>query len=152
MLPCLQIEEQAPDAGVEFVLRNRAVERADADFVGHIDARRRAADGINARQVGGSALQGIVDAVVVILRITLYGWVPRDFVAEDDPAIDDRGALAIAGSEVEADAAAVQMTAKGSGGFSFLRAGVIGHALDGHGAAVNPFAHELVVERARTTG
>ena len=115
----LQIEEEAADARVEFVLRDGAIERADADFVGHIDARGGTADGIDARQVGGGALQGIVDAVVVILRVALYGRVPGDFIAEDDFAIDDGGALAVAGAEVEADAAAIQMTAEGSGGLVF---------------------------------
>ena len=65
----LQVEEEAADARVELVLRDGAVERADADFVGDVDARGAAADGIDARQVGGGALQRIVDAVVVILRV-----------------------------------------------------------------------------------
>ena len=102
--------------------------------------------------MGGGALQGIVDAVVVILRVALHGGVPGDLVAEDDFAIDDGGALAVAGAQVEADAAAIQVTAEGSGGFAFLGAGIVGHALDGHGAAVDAFAHEAVVEGARALG
>src|ERR1017187_2675010 len=108
----LQVEEEAADARVEFVLGDGAVERADAYFVGHVDAGGRAANGIDARQVGGGAVQGIVDAVVVILRVALHGGVPGDLVAEDDLAIDDGGALAVAGAQVEADAAAIQVASE----------------------------------------
>ena len=149
----LQVEEEAADAGVEAVLRHAAVERADADFVVHIDARGAAADGIDARQVRGGALQRIVDAVEVILRVALYRGVPGDLVAEDHLAVDDRGALAVAGAEVEADAAAFQMAAEGRGGFALLGAGVVGRALDGHGAAVDALAHEVDSRRrARPSG
>src|ERR1019366_7387233 len=70
-----------------------------------------------ARQVGGGAPQGIVDAVVVILRIALHGGVPGHLVAENDFAFDDGGALAVAGAQVEADAAAIQVASEGGGGF-----------------------------------
>ena len=52
--------------------------------------------------------------------------VPRHFVAEDDLAIDHGGAFAVAGAEVEADAAALQMAAERRGGFALLGARVVG--------------------------
>ena len=99
-----------------------AVERADAHFVVHVHAGRAAADGIHARQVRGGALQGIVDAVEVILRVGLRAGVPGHLVAEDHLAIDDGGALAVAGAQVEADAAAIQVAAQRRGGFALLGA------------------------------
>src|ERR1017187_9941125 len=145
----LEIEKEAADSRVEHVLGDGAIERADADLVGHVDAGGTAADGIDARQMGGGPLQRIVHTVVVILGVALHGGVPGDLVAEDDFAFDDGGALAVAGAQVEADAAAIQVTAERRGGFALLGAGVIGHAVDGHGAAVDAFAHEAVVEGAR---
>ena len=73
-------------------------------------------------------------------------------VAEDHLAVDDRGALAVAGAEVEADAAAVQVPAERRGGLALLRSGVEGGALDRHGPAVDALAHEVVVEGARAFG
>ncbi len=124
-------------------LRHGAVERADADLVGHVDARGATADGIDARQMGGGALQRIVDAVVVILRVALYRRIPGNLIAEDDLAIDDGGAFAVAGAQVEADAAAFQVAAQRRGGFALVRAGIVGDALNGHRAAVDAVAHEI---------
>ena len=103
-----------------------AVERADADFVGDVHARGAAADGIDARQVRGGAPQRIVDAVEVVLRVGLRARAPRHLVAEDDFAVDHGGALAVAGAEVEADAAALQMAAQRRGGFALLGRVVVG--------------------------
>jgi len=47
-----------------------------------------------------------VDAVEVVLRIGLHARVPADFFAEDHFGVDDGRALAVAGTQVEADPAA----------------------------------------------
>ena len=44
------------------------------------------------------------------------------------------------------------MTAEGSGGFAFLGAGIVGHAIESHRAAVDALAHEAIVEGARAVG
>jgi hypothetical protein len=94
--------------------RGRASPRAPR--YGHVHARGAAADGVDARQVGGGAPQRIVDAVEVILRIGLRAGVPGHLIAEDHLAIGDGGALAVAGAQVEADAAAIQVAAERRGG------------------------------------
>ena len=99
--------------------------------------------------MGGGALQGVVDALVMILRITFDGGSPRDFVAEDHFAIDHGGALAVAGAEIEADPAAIQMAAERSGGLALGGAGVVGDTLERHRAAVDAVGDELVIEGAR---
>ena len=64
---------------LEIVGRHAAEERGHAHFVVHINARGAAADGVHARQVRGGALQRVVDAVEVILRVALEIRIPRRF-------------------------------------------------------------------------
>src|SRR5476649_2228534 len=145
---CLQVEKETADASVEQVLGHGAVERTNADLIGHVDARCAAADGVDAGKFGGGALQRIVHTIEVILRIRLHSRVPADLFAEDHFAIHDGGALAIAGAQIEADTAAIQVAAEGRGGFLFHGGGVEGGGFNDHGAAVDALTHELVVEGA----
>ena len=53
----------------------------------HVNAGRATANGIHARQLGGGPLQGIVNAVEMILRIGLDARIPGHLFAEDHFAI-----------------------------------------------------------------
>ena len=96
------------------VTASAAEERGGADFVVDIDAGGGATDGVNGREVGGSAAEAVHDSVVVVGRIFLEIGIPSDFFREDDFAIDECGAFAIGSAEVEADAVAMD----DSGGFA----------------------------------
>ncbi len=63
-------------------------------------------------QVGGGPLQAVVDHPVVVVGIGLRAGRPGDLLAPDRPAVDDGRDLVVAGAEVEADAAAVEMAAR----------------------------------------
>ena len=53
-----QIQEDIPHLGVEdVVIGDSPEERCDADLVVHVDAGRRTADGVHARQMAGGEIQ-----------------------------------------------------------------------------------------------
>src|SRR6185436_8094774 len=97
-------------------------------------------------------LERVVDAVEVILRVGLLAGAPRHLIAEDDLAVDHRGALTIAGAEIEADPAAFEMAAERGGGFPLVGAGVIRGGDNLHRMAVDTVAHEIEVEGAGAGG
>ena len=46
------------------------------------------------------------------LRVRLVPGIPAGFLAEADHAVDDRGDLPVTGAKIEADAAAIEVTAE----------------------------------------
>ena len=129
-----------------------AKEGGDADFVLDVDAGCGTTDGIDAREVGGGAGEGVADAVEVVLRIGLEVGVPGDFFGEDDFAIDDGGGFAIGAAEVEADAAAVEVTTEGGGGAVGWREFVYFAGDDLDGLAEHAGADGFAVEGLGTVG
>ena len=95
----------------EIFLRDGAEQGGDADLVIYDDACGASADGIDPRHVGSGAMEGCGDIVVMVARAFPVFRIPRGFLGENGLAIDDGGNLEIAGSEIEADAAAFQMAA-----------------------------------------
>ena len=110
-------QEHAGDLLVEVLLRHAAEERGHAHAVVDVDAGGAAADGVQARQLRGGAADGVQDALVVVVRIALVARVPDHLLAEDGFAVDHGAGLAVAGAQVEADAAAVQVAPERHGGF-----------------------------------
>src|SRR5579871_1343320 len=84
----------------------------------------------------------------MVLRIGLPAGIPGYFLAEDHFAIDQRRALSIAGAQIEADPAAVQVPSQRCHGFSLTRQAVKLYMFDDHGPPVYALAHELEIERA----
>ena len=82
------------------------------------------------------------------LWVGLGTRVPFDLLAEQDFAVHERRDLAIAGAQVEADPAAVEMPAKRSHGGFPLGQFVAFHAHDLEGMAVDFVAHNVGVEAA----
>ena len=156
--------EDAPDLGLEEVRRHGPEERGDPDLVADDDPGRRAADGVDAREVGGGLLQAVLDHAVVVVGIGLRRRGPGDLLAPDRPAVDDGRDLVVAGAEVEADAAAVEMAAREAdrlAGFREGRGAVeddlerppvdAGHGPDveGPGAAFGVLGLEAAADRGR---
>ena len=92
-------------------------ERRHHNLVVHQNAGRRTADGVDLGQVGGRQLEAVIDAVVVVLGIRLRLGIPRDFCAEEHLPVLHGGHLVVAGAQVEADPAAVEVPAGNSGRF-----------------------------------
>ena len=112
------LEMKGCECGLEERLRDGAVERADPHLIVHVHAGGAAADGIHARKLRGGAAQRILDAIEVMCGSD-WAKLPGSLIAPDGAALPGaRGALAIAGAEVEADAAAIQVAAQRSGGLA----------------------------------
>ena len=92
------------------------------------------------------------DLVVVIGGVALLARLPHDLLAVDGVAVDHRGDLAIRGSEIEADAAAVQVAPEGPRGLALLGdlCRFAGHY--GEGLLEAPLAHEAAIELALPPG
>jgi hypothetical protein len=106
------VEEHVGDARLEDVPGHSPKQRPGLHAIVHIDAGGTAANGIDAGQVRGRLLQRVHDAIVVILRIGLVVRVPFRLIAEDDASVDHSGDLAVAATQIEPDAAAVEISSE----------------------------------------
>ena len=88
----------------------------------------------------------------MILRVGLDARVPRRLVAEYHFPIHHRRALAVARPQVETDPVSFQVAAQRRRRFAFLGHIFEAHAFDGHRPAIDALAHELMIERARSSG
>ena len=134
------LEKNRPHPRFELFLGDAAEQRRDARLVVDIDARRAAADRIDARQSGRRPLQRIDDPFDVIIDVALKIRVPDDLLAVDGFAVDDRRAFAVRASEVETDPAAVEMAAEPEPDLLRFRRGFIRAADDGERMIVDFFA------------
>ena len=82
----------------------------------HVHARRRHADRVHARHLGGGGLERRHDLVEVVRGILGDLGVPHHFFGVHRLAVDHGRHLAVASTRVEADAAAVLVAADGLGG------------------------------------
>ena len=140
--------EHPADARLEGIGRHGSEQRRRPHLVVHVGPGRAAADRIHPRQVGGGPPQGVHDLVDVPLRVGLVHRVPEDLLAEHDLAVDHGGGLAVAGTEVEADPAAVEVAAQRDGGLALGRELGLGDADDLERDAEQLRAHERGVEDA----
>ena len=60
----------------------------------------------------GSFLEGIHDAIIMVLRIGLGTWVPNRFPAKNDSAVNNGGHFAVATPQIKADTAAIKVASK----------------------------------------
>ncbi len=146
-----QAVEDVADLGFEQVRRHGPEQGGDADLVADDDAGRRAADGVDAGEVGGGPAEALVDHAVVIIGIGLGRGRPGDLLAPDRLAVDDRGDLVVAGAEVEADAEAADVAPGEVQGLAGLREGRRAVEDDFERPAVDA-AHDPGVEGARAVG
>ena len=92
--------------------RHASEKRGHFNPVIHVHTRRAAANGIDPRQVRGSFLEGIHDAIIMVLRIGLGTWVPNRFLAKNDSAVNNGGHFAVATPQIKADTAAIKVPSK----------------------------------------
>ena len=137
------------DLLVELVLRHLEEEGSDHGAVLDVDAGGRDADGVHARHVGGGGLEGVHDALEVIVRVGCGFGEPDDLFGEHALAVDDGGDLAVGAAGVEADAAAGKVTAYG------LRVGLLCGELGAGNDLKGPLVdagHEVSVEGTAAFG
>ncbi len=147
----LELAEQAADAAIKVFRGNAAKERTGAGLIIDIDTGGAAADGIDAGKLRGGQLQAVADAVEVIGRVGLKVGVPLDLLGEDDLAVDEGGAFAVAAPEVEADAAAFQVVLhRKAGGRGGIGRGAA--FTDAHGLPEAGLTDKVAIESARALG
>ncbi len=96
-------------------------------------------------------MEGGGEVVVVVGGVGLVFGIPGGFLGEDGCAIDDGGDFVIAGTEVEADAAAIEVTACGDFHVAGGRCVFGGGDGDLEGAVVGEL-HHVGIEFARAVG
>ena len=127
-----------------------AKERGDAHFIVDVNARRRATDRIDAREVSSGNLQGVADALEMVSRVWLEIGIPFHFLREDHLTINDGCALPVGAAEVEAYAAAAEVTTKGEVRSTFGRQIVFGNRTEGQ-RKFEELACKVCVEGADAT-
>jgi len=113
---------------------------------------RAAADGGGARRFGRRPLQRVDDAFDVVIDVLLEIGVPDHLFAVDGLAVDHRRTLAVGAAEVEADPAAVEMSAELEPDLLRRRGLRIGTAGHGERVIVDFFADHGVIEFPRAVG
>ena len=144
----LELPKQAPGARRKEVARDAAEQRGDPGLVVHERAGRAAPDRIDPREVVRRPVQGLVDLPEVPCRIRLPARIPGALFAELDHAVDDRGDLAVAGAQVEPDAAAIQVAAQVEGRGRLGRKVRVRRRQDLERRAVDRGAHHRGVKHA----
>ena len=99
--------------------------------------------------MGGGGLEGVHDALEVIVRVGSGLGEPDDLLGEDALAVDDGGDLAVGAAGVEADAAAAEVAAYGLGVGLFGRQLVAEDDLEG---PLVDAGHEVLVKGAAAIG
>ncbi|MFM1945122.1 MAG: hypothetical protein RI897_4104 [Verrucomicrobiota bacterium] len=141
----LEAVEEGADFGVEEVLGDGTEEGGDLDFVVHVDTCCATADGIDAGEVFSCELEAFVDGLEVDFGVGLVFGVPGDFGGKDGFPVFDGGEFIVTGAEVEADTAAVEVSAESDATFVGLGGVVVIAPGEFEGAVIDLF-HEFGVE------
>ena len=91
----LQVKKDAADTLFEVAGGNAAEEGSHPHLVVDVDAGGAAADGVDPWEMSGRSLQGIHDAIVMVLWITLKVRIPRNFFAKNNLTINDGRAFPV---------------------------------------------------------
>jgi hypothetical protein len=144
----LQVKKDAPNPRVEIGGGDPAEKRRGANLVFDIHTRSASADCVDAWQVSGCPFQRVIDAVVVVLRITFKIRIPANFFRKNALSVDHSRAFSVRATEVESDTATVEMTSERARGFARSRHSVEGTVLNFESSAIHTCAEELVIEFA----